>query len=549
MLSRDKVDLDRLPKHDYGVTLHNSHTPETLARLEGFDDERLLRGKQNLSHFIGLDIFGILDLSTSSFLTHLPVDSLDLTGRSPGANKRYWGITNFELAWMIEDLDLSGEGPAPLEGSILRDDHNVTNTGHVQLVKALDVEADIISWTSLRHGLVMHLDREYLTCARSRGSVGRKEQNLVLRFDETLFDTTSDHITHTLDLIHTRDRHAELGINRTRRNLNHLLEGICKSLNVHLLLADHNVDTGPPTHVRGLGDEVVTDPSRNRNNRNALRHGVLFPADLDKHSAHLILNFSESVLAVLGHVAIHLVDANNELFDTQKIEQASMLTGLALNLTSLVITLGDRGNEITVGRNHEQTDISLRRTGNHVLDEIAMAWCVNNGIVVRLGEELLSGAGNSNTTSALLLRLVHVEGEGERVLSKSLGLIFQLLHFTLGNPPELKDQSAGSGRLASIDMTADNDGDVLLAFRHCVWERVRDSKRPVRLKNCQRTEAEKEEGMLMVRKELHARSTTEINPNAAAPATERRTMTSVQKKIVKNDSTGIITIEPSRSNI
>ena len=66
-----------------------------------------------------------------------------------------------------------------------------------------------------------------------------------------------------------------------------------------------------------------------------------------------------------------------------------MLTGLALDLTGLVVTLGDGGGEVTVGGNHEKGDISLGGTGNHVLDEISMTGGIDDGVVLSGGEELL----------------------------------------------------------------------------------------------------------------------------------------------------------------
>lgn len=71
--------------------------------------------------------------------------------------------------------------------------------------------------------------------------------------------------------------------------------------------------------------------------------------------------------------------------------------------------------------------------------------CVNDGVVVLLGEELLGGAGNGHTTSALLLLGVHVEGEGEGLLAQAGGLLLQLLQLTLGNATQLEDEAAGCG--------------------------------------------------------------------------------------------------------
>jgi hypothetical protein len=79
---------------------------------------------------------------------------------------------------------------------------------------------------------------------------------------------------------------------------------------------------------------------------------------------------------------------------------------------------------------------------------------------------------DGNTTGTLLLGLIHIKGEGEGILSKRLGLILQLCHLTLADPAQLKDKSTGRGRLAGVDMPADDNGDVPLSFRHGAIEIV-----------------------------------------------------------------------------
>ena len=65
-----------------------------------------------------------------------------------------------------------------------------------------------------------------------------------------------------------------------------------------------------------------------------------------------------------------------------------------------------------------------------------------------LGEELLGGAGDGDSTGALLLLGVHVEGKGEGGLAKGISLSLELLQLTLGDSTELEDEAASGGRLA-----------------------------------------------------------------------------------------------------
>ena len=139
-----------------------------------------------------------------------------------------------------------------------------------------------------------------------------------------------------------------------------------------------------------------------------------------------------------------------------------MLAGLPLDFTGLVVTLLDGNVEVTVSRDHDHGDIGLGSTGNHVLNEIPVARGVNDGVVPLLGEELLGSARDGHTTLTFLLLTIHKEGEGERRLTETLGLVLQFLHFTLIDSTELEDQVTGGGRLTGIDVSADHDGQMFL---------------------------------------------------------------------------------------
>merc|ERR1719263_2545185 len=91
-----------------------------------------------------------------------------------------------------------------------------------------------------------------------------------------------------------------------------------------------------------------------------------------------------------------------------------------------------------------------------------MAWGINDGVVPLLGVELLGGAGNGHTTLALLLLTIHVEGECEGSLAETLGLSLELLQLTLRNATKLEDQTASGGRLTTVDVAADDNGQMLL---------------------------------------------------------------------------------------
>ncbi len=131
-------------------------------------------------------------------------------------------------------------------------------------------------------------------------------------------------------------------------------------------LSSH-LDSVPPCHVGGLVEQVVAHPAGDGEHGHGLGHELLLPADTDKHIAHLVTDLDVALLLVAGSVRVHLVDADDELLHTEKVEDTGVLAGLSLDLTGLGITLLDRGGEVTIGGNHEESNVGLGGTcASHV---------------------------------------------------------------------------------------------------------------------------------------------------------------------------------------
>ena len=80
----------------------------------------------------------------------------------------------------------------------------------------------------------------------------------------------------------------------------------------YLLLADEDVDTVPPAHVGGLGEQVVAAPAGDGDDGHGLEDKVLLPADAGKHMDHLVLDLIVAGLAVLGDIAVLFFGENGE---------------------------------------------------------------------------------------------------------------------------------------------------------------------------------------------------------------------------------------------
>merc|ERR1719343_1761087 len=233
-----------------------------------------------------------------------------------------------------------------------------------------------------------------------------------------------------------------------------------------LAAANQNIHTRPPSHLVRLLQEVVAHPTRNGKDRRVLLNEVLLPTNLDQHALHLVGDFIIPVFLVPRGVAIHLVYSDTDLLDAQQVDQSRVLASLALDLTSLVVSPRNCCREVTVGWHHNQRNVCLRCTRDHVLDEVAVTWSIDDGVMPLLSEEFLRGAGNGHATLTFLFLAVHVKGESERALAQTLRLRLQLLKLTLWNTPELEKQAASGRALAAVDMAADHDGKVLFLRRH-----------------------------------------------------------------------------------
>mmetsp|Transcript_7898 Transcript_7898/g.21071 ORF Transcript_7898/g.21071 Transcript_7898/m.21071 type:complete len:416 (+) Transcript_7898:1508-2755(+) len=413
---------------------------------------------------------GLLHLLATSLLAHLPVDLLHAAGGATAAHEANGGVADLVLTGDIQGLDLGGEVGHRPQGVVGLQDHDITSARHVALVQTLDVHAHIVTGASLVHTLVVHLHSEHLADAGVGGGVGGHEHHLITRLHLTLLHAASQHITHTLDLVGARDGQTHGSISLALGHHSHVVQSMQQGVHMDGLTSQVlHVLALPPGHLLGLLDQVVTHPAGDGDDGHALLDEGSLPAHLGQGVVHLIGNLLVALLLVACGIAVHLVHANDQLLHTQQVDEAGVLAGLALHLAGLVVALLDGGGEVTVGGHHEQAHISLGSAGNHVLDEIPVAWGIDDGVVVLLGEELLGGAGDGHTTGALLLLGVHVEGEGEGGLAQTGGLLLQLLQLTLGDASQLEDEAASGGALAGIDMAADDNRKMGLAFSHGDW--------------------------------------------------------------------------------
>merc|ERR1711939_803144 len=357
------LDGGDLAQHDHAVTVHEGDTRETLAVLEAVAHERLLRLEAALGHLVGLKRVGVLHLLAAGLLAHLPDDVGDAAGSTAAAHEANRRVALLDLVWDVEHLNLSVELLSLAQGGILLIDHHVATSWHVVLVETLDVQAHVVTRVGEVDTRVVHLDGEDLARARVRCRVRWQEDDLLTWLHDALLDAAGEDIADTLDLVDARDWHAHWGADWALRDTAHLVEHVIDGVDVDGLTTNWNVHALPPGHVGGLLDKVVTHPARDWHERSGLLNEVLLPADLHEHGLHLVHDLLVAGNLVASGVAVHLVHTDADLLHAEQVDKAGVLTSLALNLTSLVVALGDGGGEVTVGRNHDKSDVGLGSTG------------------------------------------------------------------------------------------------------------------------------------------------------------------------------------------
>ena len=86
-----------------------------------------------------------------------------------------------------------------------------------------------------------------------------------------------------------------------------------------------------------------------------------------------------------------------------------MLSDLSLDFAFLVVVLGNDSGETAVCWNYDECCAHLQRVVGHVLDEIPVPGCNDDGVVTLFPEKTLRDANYDHSTLPLLPQTIHVE--------------------------------------------------------------------------------------------------------------------------------------------
>jgi hypothetical protein len=421
---------------DGSAHITDGETTERGVDGEGFDAHRLRRLHLDDAGLAGLDELGIVfDLLTVTLvdLDKELVESASDVGSVTVEDRR---VTGHDLVGVIKDDDLSIEAGGRKRRIVLGVTANVT-TLDVLNGNVLDVESDVVTREGGFHGFVVHFD------GLDFGShVDRGEGDDHTRLDRTSLNTADRDSADTTDLVHILKRKTERLVDRAGRRLDGI-EGFDEDRAL------------VPLHVGGTLKHVITVPSGDRDERDVLD----LVSGLTEKVGHFILDFIVTLLVEVDGFVVHLVDAADHLLDTKSEGQKGVLAGLT--------SLGETSFELTDTRgDHEDGNIGLGSTSDHVLDEVTVSRGINDGEVELLGLKLPEGNINGDTSFTLGLELIQNPGVLERSLSHLFGLLLELFDLTLVDTTTLVDQVSGSGRFTSIDVSDNNKVNVKFFFTH-----------------------------------------------------------------------------------
>mmetsp|Transcript_118178 Transcript_118178/g.164630 ORF Transcript_118178/g.164630 Transcript_118178/m.164630 type:complete len:360 (-) Transcript_118178:36-1115(-) len=347
-----------------------------------------------------------------------------------------WCVTVGDLTGVVHDDDLGLEGFGVLGGVVLGVGSDVTSLDILD-GKVLNVETNVVTGLSLLDDFVMHLDGFDLS-----GDTNGTESGDHTGLEETSLNTTDGNCSNTTDLVDILEGKSESLILGSLGGVKGV-EGLEK------------VGTLVPVHVLGLVDHVITIPSRDGDEVDL----VNVVTNTLKVRGNLRFDFVVSGLGVLDGRIVHLVDGNDHLLDTHGEGEESVLLGLTF--------LGETRLELTsTGSNDEDGGISLRGTSDHVLDEISVTWCVNDGVDSLLRLEFPESDINGDTTLTFGLELVKNPSVLESTLTHLVGFLLELGDGSLIDTTTLVDQVTGGGGFAGIDVTDNDEIKLSLLFTH-----------------------------------------------------------------------------------
>ena len=295
---------------------------------DGESSKRSVLGKWFDAHWLGwqhLDdggitgfdlwwiIFNLLSGSSIDFLDHLVESASDMGGMAI----QDWGVTFLDFTRVVQDDDLGVEGFGLAGWVFLAVRAHVTSSD-VFDGDVLDVKSDVVAWKTFWDLGVVHLDGFDFG-----GDVRRSEFNDHTGFDDTGFDSADWHSTNTTNFVDVLKWESE-GFVGWSDWLVDSVQSFEQSFTG--FLATFFGFFGPtfvPGHVLGWLNHVVSVPSRDWDESD----GFWVVTDFLDVVGDFGDDFGVSIFGIFWLGVVHLVDSDDELFDSEDKSEKSVFSG------------------------------------------------------------------------------------------------------------------------------------------------------------------------------------------------------------------------------
>jgi len=360
-----------------------------------------------------------------------------------------WGVTFLDFTGVVQDDDLGVEGFRLHGGVLFGVGANVTSSD-VFDGDVLDVETDVVTWKTLWDLGVVHFDGFDFG-----GHVGWREFDDHTGFDDTGLNSADWHSSNTTNLVDVLEWESEGFVGWSDGWVDGVQSFEQSFTGLFAAFFGFLVPAFVPWHVGGGFDHVISMPSGDWDES----YGFRVVTDFLDVVGDFLDDFFVSVLGVFWLGVVHLVDSDDELFDTEGEGQQSVFSGLSV--------LGNTSFELTdTGGNDEDGAIGLGGTGDHVLDEISVTWGVDDGDFVHVGLEFPESDIDGDTSFSFSLQLVQNPSVLERTFSHFGGFFLELFDGSLVDTTTFVDEVTGGGGFTGVDVSNDDDVDMSFCFSH-----------------------------------------------------------------------------------
>ena len=285
-------------KHLQTVRIHDSNAAKGGALFKGFHKEGLAWFEFDLGILKLREFRGVFDLLSTRLLGLLPQDLGHLARHLGGTAKDHRAVAWFEDTGVLLHRHHGSERFGGLEFTLLHHVDDVTGLDLFILGNTLDGKTDRVTgsgeWKLL---LVLFNGEDFLSL-----EAGWDDTDFITRLERTLFDSSADDLTYTLDIVNVGNGQTDRESGVSFRRLNEVVEALDEGESRG---GDLRSDVGRPSLVPGalvgLFDKIVSVESRVGDEG----HFLGLEANELKHLNEFLLDFVE---AIFGPTAgVHLV--------------------------------------------------------------------------------------------------------------------------------------------------------------------------------------------------------------------------------------------------